>query len=70
MPAIVPSPNSFPFTSQEFALVGDTSDVRYPLSTFLKQRHLWMTPSELASTWTWLANKKKQALLTTKSILL
>ena len=31
MCALVPSPNAFPFTSQEFALVGDTSDARYPL---------------------------------------
>ena len=30
MCALVPSPNAFPFTSQEFALVGDTSDARYP----------------------------------------
>ena len=30
MSALVPSPNAFPFASQEFALVGDTSDVRYP----------------------------------------
>ena len=30
MSAIVPSPNAFPFASQEFALVGDTSDARYP----------------------------------------
>ena len=30
MSAIVPSPNAFPFASQEFALVGDTADARYP----------------------------------------
>ena len=30
MSAIEPSPNAFPFASQEFALVGDTADVRYP----------------------------------------
>ena len=30
MCALVPSPNAFPFTSQEFALVGDTADARYP----------------------------------------
>ena len=30
MCALVPSPNAFPFASQEFALVGDTSDARYP----------------------------------------
>ena len=30
MCALVPSPNAFPFASQEFALVGDTADVRYP----------------------------------------
>ena len=31
MTAIDPSPNAFPFASQEFALVGDTADARYPL---------------------------------------
>ena len=30
MSAIVPSSSAFPFASQEFALVGDTSDARYP----------------------------------------
>ena len=30
MSAIDPSPNAFPFASQEFALVGDTADARYP----------------------------------------
>ena len=30
MRALVPSPNAFPFVFQEFALVGDTADVRYP----------------------------------------
>ena len=30
MSAIEPSPNAFPFASQEFALVGDTADARYP----------------------------------------
>ena len=30
MSAIEPSPNTFPFASQEFALVGDTADARYP----------------------------------------
>ena len=30
MSALVPSPNTFPFASQEFALVGDTADIRYP----------------------------------------
>ena len=30
MRALVPSPNAFPFASQEFALVGDTAYVRYP----------------------------------------
>ena len=30
MSAIDPSPNAFPFASQEFALVGDTADERYP----------------------------------------
>ena len=30
MCALVPSPNAFPFASQEFALVGDTADTRYP----------------------------------------
>ena len=30
MCALVPSPNAFPFASQEFALVGDTADARYP----------------------------------------
>ena len=30
MSAIDPSLNAFPFASQEFALVGDTSDARYP----------------------------------------
>ena len=29
MCALVPSPNAFPFASQEFALVGDTADARY-----------------------------------------
>ena len=30
MSAIDPSPNTFPFASQEFVLVGDTADARYP----------------------------------------
>ena len=30
MCALVLSPNAFPFASQEFALVGDTVDTRYP----------------------------------------
>ena len=30
MCALVPSSNAFPFASQEFALVGDTTDARYP----------------------------------------
>ena len=29
MCALVPSPNAFPFASQEFALVSDTVDARY-----------------------------------------
>ena len=47
MSAIVPSSNAFPFASQEFALVGDTADARYPHLTFRNQTHLWMTPSML-----------------------
>ena len=30
MCALVPSPNAFLFVSQEFALVSDTADARYP----------------------------------------
>ena len=30
MCALVPSPNAFPFASQEFVLVGDIVDARYP----------------------------------------
>ena len=36
MCALVPSPNAFPFASQEFALVGDTADARYPAFDILQ----------------------------------
>ena len=36
MCALVPSPNAFLFTSQEFALVGDTADARYPAFVILQ----------------------------------
>ena len=42
MCALVPSPNAFPFASQEFALVGDTSDARYPVFDISHRLHINM----------------------------
>ena len=63
MSAIVPSPNAFPFASQEFALVGDTTDARYP-SFDISQPDTFVDDAlrEHISTWTLHTSKKKLKL--------
>ena len=60
MSPIVPSPNAFPFASQEFALVGDTADARYPAFDISQPDTFIYDASMLTSTWLQPTHKKKQ----------